>query len=65
MKYLFKHYTTLCGIVEIEAEDETKAMQQFQKLKISDFEWRSDPNRTDRTTYEVVLKDPPTFHNKS
>jgi len=65
MKYLFKRYTTLCGIVEIEAENETKATQQFKKLKISDLEWRSDPNRTDRTTYEVILEDSPTFYNKS
>lgn len=59
MKYLFKYYTTLCGLVEIEAENENEAMQKFNGSKISDFEWRPDPNKTDRTTYEIICKNPP------
>lgn len=59
MKVLFKHYTTLCGLVEIEADNEDQAMQKFKTCKLNDLEWRADPNRQDRTTYEIVCKDPP------
>lgn len=62
MIFLFKHYTTLCGLVEIEANNEKEAKDKFQSLKISDLKWKSEPSGKTRTTYEVLCED---FTNKN
>lgn len=56
---LFKYFTTLCGIREIEGKDEKEILDIYNKSKLSDFLWRPDKNRTDRTTYEVICQDTP------
>jgi len=57
MIYLFKHYTTMMGTIEIDAKNEKEAMEKFNKLKTSDLKWRSDASGKYRTTYEVICKD--------
>jgi len=57
MIYIFRHYTTMMGTVEIEAKDEHEAQRIFKTLKTSDLKWRTDPNGKYRTTYEVICKD--------
>lgn len=47
----------MCGLVEIEANNEKEAKDKFQSLKISDLKWKSEPSGKTRTTYEVLCED--------
>lgn len=57
MKYSFRKYCNLIGFVDVEAENDKDALKKFNKTAISDYKWKTNPTRTDRTTYEVVVDD--------
>ncbi len=55
MKYSFRKYCNLIGFIDIEAENDKEALKKFNKTTISDYKWKANPTKTDRTTYEVVV----------
>lgn len=65
MKYKFKLHTGIVGEVTIDAINEDDAKYKFKQLKFADLEWRADPSKTDRKTYEVVCENSPDLTNKS
>jgi hypothetical protein len=54
-KYFFQKYCNLIGYIEIEANSDKEALEKYKKTKISDYKWKGNPMKTDRTTYEVVI----------
>jgi len=57
MKYSFRKYCNLIGFIDIEAENDKEALKKFNKTSISDYKWKTNPTKTDRTTYEVLVDD--------
>ena len=54
-KYSFRKYCNLIGYIEIEAESDKEAIEKYKKTKISDYKWKANSMKRDRTTYEVVI----------
>lgn len=56
-KYSFRKYCNLIGSIEIEADSDVSALEKYKQKKLSDYKWKDNPTKKDRTTYEVAVDD--------
>tara|TARA_R110000823_G_C15764107_1_gene483303 strand:- start:516 stop:716 length:201 start_codon:yes stop_codon:yes gene_type:complete len=56
-KYSFRKYCNLIGFIEIEADSDVSALEKYKKTRLSDYKWKDNPTKKDRTTYEVAVDD--------
>ena len=53
-KFIVRSYLPVIAETFIDAEDDTIALQRFNKCDGKNFNWREDAMRPDRVTYEVI-----------
>jgi hypothetical protein len=53
-KFRMKYYLPVTTEVFISAESDEKALKAIQELNLSTLDWKEDPMRPDKMTYEVV-----------
>jgi hypothetical protein len=56
-KYSFRKYCNLIGSIEIEADSDVSALEKYKQTRLSDYKWKDNPTKKDRTTYEVAVDD--------